>query len=92
MPDVVQSLPVMKTAQFPASAINADKGQNDGNWQVLQSMLLQAGVPDGRLENDVILVYGDLLTKERIDALQKIRTIERTANSTLSSSYLVFFT
>lgn len=83
MPDAVQSLPVVKTVQFPASAINADEGQNDGNWQVLESMLSQAGVPDSRLEDDVILVHGDLSTKERIDALRKMRTIERTAKNRL---------
>jgi hypothetical protein len=83
MPDVVQSLPVMKTVQFPASEINADEGQNDGNWQVLQSMLSQAGVPDSRLENDMILIHGNLSTKGRIDALWKMHMIECTAKNQL---------
>jgi hypothetical protein len=47
-------------------------------------MLSQAGVPDSRLENDVILVHGDLSTKERIDALWKMHMIERTAKNQLN--------
>jgi hypothetical protein len=42
LPAAIQSLPVRKTVQFPANAINADEGQNDGNWEVLKSLLEQA--------------------------------------------------
>lgn len=41
MPDVIDALPVKKTYQFPANAINADESQNDGNWEVLKSLLQQ---------------------------------------------------
>src|SRR5882762_4292626 len=87
-PEAVDVLPVTRTIQFPASAINADEGQSDGNWQVLVNMLEQSGVPDARLEEDVILVHGDLSTKERIDSLRKMRTIEHSSKNRLD--FVVF--
>lgn len=41
MPEAIDVLPVQKTMQFPANAINADESQNDGNWEVLKSLLDQ---------------------------------------------------
>jgi hypothetical protein len=83
LPDVVDALPVVKTRQFPANAINADEGQNDGNWQVLESLLEQSSVPTAKLEETVILIHGDLATKERVDALRKMRCIEHSAKNRL---------
>ena len=67
--DMVDALPVVKTKQFPANAINADEGQNDGNWQVLESLLEQSSVSTEKLEESVVLIHGDLMTKERVNAL-----------------------
>jgi len=36
LPDVVDALHLVKTRQFPENEINADEGQNDSNWQVLE--------------------------------------------------------
>jgi len=41
LPVAIEVLPTRKTVQFPANAINADKSQNDGNWEVLTSLLDQ---------------------------------------------------
>jgi hypothetical protein len=41
LPEVIDVLPVQKTMQFPENAINADESQNDGNWEVLKSLLDQ---------------------------------------------------
>jgi hypothetical protein len=41
LPEPIDVLPVQKTVQFPANAINADESQSDGNWEVLTSLLAQ---------------------------------------------------
>ena len=41
LPEPIDVLPVQKTVQFPANAINVDEGQSDGNWEVLTSLLAQ---------------------------------------------------
>ena len=41
LPNAIEVLPTRKTVQFPANAINADESQNDGNWEVLTSLLDQ---------------------------------------------------
>jgi hypothetical protein len=87
-PEMVQVLPLAKTIQYPANAINADEGQNDGNWQVLVNVLEQSGVPDERLEENIILVHSNLSMKERIDALRKMRTTEHSARNCLN--FIVF--
>jgi hypothetical protein len=83
LPDPVDLLPVTQTIQYPASAINTDKGSNDGNWQVFMNLLEQDGVPDEQLEEEIILVHRDLATKERIDGLRKMCTIESSAKNHL---------
>lgn len=40
-PELIDVLPVQKTVQFPANAINANEGTSDGNWEVLTSLLNQ---------------------------------------------------
>jgi len=44
LPEIVDALPIQKTEQFPTSAINADEGQNDGNWEVLKNLLDQVSL------------------------------------------------
>jgi hypothetical protein len=89
LPDPVNLLPITKTVQYPASAINTDEGSNDGNWQVFVNLLEQAGVPDERLEEDIILVHRDLAMKERIDRLHEMRTIESSAKNRLGFAVVV---
>lgn len=83
LPNEIKCLPLVKTRQFPANAINADKGQNDSNWQVLESLLDQSGVQESTVEDNIILVHGDLSMKERIDALRKMRTPEKNSKNHL---------
>lgn len=52
------------------------------------SMLEQVGVSDAMLEDNVILVHGDLSTKEQIDALKCMRTIEHSTKNRLD--FVVF--
>ena len=75
LPDAINPLPVTKTLQFPASAINADESLYDGNWEVFKSLLEQLAVPDEWLEDEIILIHGDLATKETIDGLRKMCTV-----------------
>jgi len=44
LPVAIEVLPTQKTVQFLANAINADESQNDGNWEVLTSLLDQVCV------------------------------------------------
>ena len=53
LPEPIDILPVQKTVQFPANAINADESQSDGNWEVLTSLLAQVS-SSFRLENVVV--------------------------------------
>ena len=69
LPDVVDALPVVKTKQFPANMINADERQNDGNWQVLESLLKQSNVSTEKLEENVVLIHSNPATKERVNTL-----------------------
>jgi hypothetical protein len=69
--------------QFLASAINADESLYDGNWEVFKSLLEQTVTPDEWLEDEIILIHGDLATKERIDGLHKMHTIEKSAKNCL---------
>jgi len=89
LPDAINPLPVTKTLQFPASAINADESSHDGNWEVFKSLLEQLAVPDERLEDEIILIHGDLATKEKIDGLRKMRTIEKSAKNRLGFAVVV---
>ena len=63
LPDPINPLPVTKTVQYPASAINADEGSNGGNWQVFVNLLEQAGVPDEWLEEDIIVMKWAKITR-----------------------------
>ena len=84
MLEAIDSLSVTQTIQYPASTINTDEGSHNGNWQVIENILKQGGVPDARLEDDVILVHGDLAMKERINGLHKMRTIESDSKGQLA--------
>ena len=81
---MVDALPVVKMRQFPANAINTDESQNDSNWQVLESLLKQSSVSTEKLEESVVLIHGDLATKERVDALRKMHRIEHSAKNWLN--------
>ena len=89
LPDAINPLPVTKTMQFPASAINADESSYDGNWEVFKSLLEQSAAPDEQLEDEIILIHNDLATKEKIDGLCKMCTIKKSAKNRLRFAVIV---
>ncbi|KAH7917046.1 hypothetical protein BV22DRAFT_1027045, partial [Leucogyrophana mollusca] len=98
-PAVVDKIPLHKTEQIPCRAMNIKQSTTDGNTDVMDHLLRQGGLgdmhdPEFDVQNDVdiseyiILVHGDLLTKERLDSLRESREIERTPVN--RRQYLVF--
>ena len=53
------------------------------------NLLEQAGVLDEQLEEEIILVYWDLSTKERINGLHKMHTIESSAKNHLEFALIM---
>ena len=69
--------------------MNIKESTPDGNVEVLESLLCQGGIgepedknfdpeKDVDMSEHVLLVHGDLLTKERLDTVQDSRRIEAT--------------
>ncbi|KAG1881034.1 hypothetical protein F4604DRAFT_1879629 [Suillus subluteus] len=88
-PAPVERIPLHKTEQ----------STTDGNVEVMENLLRQGGIGDpnsGDFDKDhdidmsehVILVHGDLLTKERLDTVSDSRRIETTAKNRLQ--YVIF--
>ncbi|KAG1754911.1 uncharacterized protein EDB91DRAFT_1043064 [Suillus paluster] len=98
-PETVQKIPVHKTNQIPCRSMNIKQSTTDGNVEVLVNLFRQGGIGD-KSENDfdaehdvdmsehVILVHGDLLTKEQVDSVQSSRKIEHTPKNRLQ--YVIF--
>ena len=61
----------------------------DGNWEVFKSLLEQLAVPDEWLEDEIILIHGDLATKEKIDGLRKMCTIKKSAKNHLRFAFII---
>ncbi|EGN96550.1 hypothetical protein SERLA73DRAFT_154079 [Serpula lacrymans var. lacrymans S7.3] len=98
-PDIIDKIPVHKMNQIPCRAMNIKQSTPDGNIEVLDNLLRQGGIGDKSdkhfvLELDadmseyVILVHGDLLTKEHIDSVKDTRRIEGTPQNRFQ--YVVF--
>jgi hypothetical protein len=79
--------------------MNIKESTPDGNVEVLESLLRQGGIREPEdnnfdLEKDVnmsehiLLVHGDLLTKERLDTVQDSRSIEATPKRCFQ--YIIF--
>jgi hypothetical protein len=66
-----------------------DKSSYDGNWEVFKSLLEQLAAPDERLEDKIILIHGDLATKEKIDGLHKMCTIKKSAKNHLGFGLVI---
>ncbi|KAJ3811117.1 hypothetical protein F5876DRAFT_40330 [Lentinula aff. lateritia] len=81
----IQVLPSdKKDVQYPGMSIDADEGTYDGNAEVIENLLDQAAVATEDLKSYVELFHRDLATKERIEGLKRMWTIERTARNRLS--------
>lgn len=89
-PEPVEPIPIHKTTQIPCRAMNIKESTTDGNIEVIECLLHQGGIGDPTdakfdSQNDVdmsefvLLIHGDLLTKERLDSVRNSRSIENTA-------------
>lgn len=95
----VDKIPVHKTEQVPCQAMNIKQSTTDGNIVVMEDLLRQGGLGDMNdtafdasrevdMSEYVILVHGDLLTKEHLDSVRKSRAIKETPKNRFQ--YLVF--
>ena len=86
-PDTLFRIPVSKTNQVPMKSMKIKQSSVDGNIEVMNNLLHQGGLgdptePDFESTGDVdiseyvLLVHGDLLTKERLDTVRASRCIE----------------
>jgi hypothetical protein len=98
-PDTVKRIPVHKTKQIPCRAMDIKQSTTDGNVQVLDNLFRQGGIGDPRdsgfdAEHDVdmsehiMLIHGDLLTKEQRDTVRNSRCIEHTPKNCFQ--YVIF--
>ncbi|KIK82600.1 hypothetical protein PAXRUDRAFT_710260, partial [Paxillus rubicundulus Ve08.2h10] len=98
-PDPVHKIPVHKTDQVPCRAMNIKQSTTDGNIEVMEDLLRQGGLGDVsdaafdatrevNMSDHVILVHGDLLTKERLESVRESRSIEETPRNRFQ--YLIF--
>ena len=81
-PQTLEQIPLHKTTQIPCRAMKIKESTLDGNMEVMESLLRQGGIgePDDRrfrpdegdvdMSEYVLLVNGDLLTKERLEAVR----------------------
>lgn len=89
-PGEIWSIPLHRTTQVPCRAMKIKQSTVDGNIQVIDNLHAQGGIGepsdsgfvigwDVDMSEWVILVHGDLLTKERLDSIKESRSIEETA-------------
>ncbi|KAI9431079.1 hypothetical protein H4582DRAFT_1822991 [Lactarius indigo] len=89
MPETVLRIPVSKTDQIPMRSMKIKQSSVDGNIEVMENLLRQGGLGDPTepnfesngdidISDFVLLVHGDLLTKERLDTVRDSRCIEET--------------
>lgn len=74
--ETILSIPVAKTTQIPARALNVNVGENSGNGAAINDFIKQGGMSNKDMDEYVLLTHGDLGTGEKIAALQKSRRIE----------------
>ena len=84
-PEIIDAIPVQKTSQVPNRTLDIAPSTAAQNAEALEAFFQQAGVGDPAenshvhdLDNNVILVFGDLLTGERIRSLLESRSEEKT--------------
>ncbi|KAG1890422.1 uncharacterized protein F5891DRAFT_965005 [Suillus fuscotomentosus] len=98
-PETIQRIPIHKTNQIPCCSMNIKQSTTDRNIEVLDNLFHQGGIRDKSevnfdAEHDVdmtehvILVHGDLLTKEWVDSVRNSQKIEHTPKNRLQ--YVVF--
>lgn len=85
-PETIDPIPVQKTSQVPNRTLDIAPSTAAQNAEALEAFFQQAGIGDStenphvhNLDNNVVLVFGDLLTGERIRSLLESRSEERTS-------------
>lgn len=85
-PGTLNQIPLKKTVQVPAKAMDINQSTAVGNVDAIESLLGQAAVGDPNehpgvkdIKNHVLLVHGDLGTGERVENFQESRSIEKTS-------------
>jgi hypothetical protein len=68
-PEVIEQIPIVKSRQVPLRMMDISPATPATNRDVLAHILHQGGVDDTAIENQVVLVHGDLLTEEQIQSL-----------------------
>ncbi|KAG1906353.1 uncharacterized protein F5891DRAFT_1125666 [Suillus fuscotomentosus] len=93
-PAPVERIPLHKTEQVPCRVMNIKQSTTDGNVEVMENLLHQGGIRDKNsndfdqshdidMSEHVLLVHGDLLTKEWLDTVGDSRIIETTPKNCL---------
>ncbi|KAI0065040.1 hypothetical protein BV25DRAFT_1913685 [Artomyces pyxidatus] len=95
VPEPVEPIPVVKTYQVPARAMDINESTVKGNADAIQCLLRQGGVGDPSItpgvvdvSEYVVIFHGDLGTLERVQSLQQSRGIEK--SPWLQFRYIVF--
>ena len=85
-PEVIDEIPLEKTQQIPNRALDIAPSTPSQNAEALEAFFRQAGIGDPNenpqsfdIGNSVVLVFGDLLTGERIRSLLESRSEESTS-------------
>ncbi|KAG2125101.1 hypothetical protein DEU56DRAFT_744063, partial [Suillus clintonianus] len=98
-PESVLRIPVTKTEQIPFRSMRIKQSTADGNMEVMENLLRQGGIGDPTdkdfesagdvdMSEHVLLIHGDLLTKERLDTVSDTRRIESTPKNRFQ--YIIF--
>ncbi|KAG1785761.1 uncharacterized protein HD556DRAFT_1232684, partial [Suillus plorans] len=98
-PESVLRIPVTKTDQIPFRSMRIKQSTADGNMEVMENLLRQGGIGDPSdkefesagdvdMSEHVLLIHGDLLTKERLDTVRDTRRIESTPKNRFQ--YIIF--
>lgn len=88
-PVTINAIPLHMITQIPCRAMPIKQSTTDGNIEVMDTLLRQSGIGecedaefdpqyDVDMSAHILLVHGDLLTKERLDAIVKSQCIEDT--------------
>lgn len=88
-PEDVERIPLVKTRQVPAAAMDVNQSSVDGNIKALLTLFQQLGIGDPTDKDDldqagrrdigdhVVLVHGDLATCERVQSIRHSRGEEK---------------
>jgi hypothetical protein len=79
-PNAIKQIPLHKTTQIPCRAMDIKESTQDGNIEVVKTLLCRGGVgepadkwfkegKDIDMSEHIIVFHGDLLTKERLDSV-----------------------